>query len=87
MGARSCDDEHLALFEDLLEVSVGGFGSITRFLGERRRAYYINAITLLLFKISAAQPQAAVVPAPSWPGTNGNEGLTGQTPSAAWSSV
>src|SRR6478735_46776 len=32
-------------------------------------------------------PRATTSPTPSWPGTNGGDGLTGQSPSAAWRSV
>nr|WP_306747984.1 hypothetical protein [Saccharothrix yanglingensis] len=32
-------------------------------------------------------PTASTVPTPSWPGTNGGVGLTGQSPLAAWVSV
>src|SRR5262245_50830473 len=36
---------------------------------------------------AAPAPQAATKPTPSWPGTKGNFGFTGQSPSAAWRSV
>ncbi len=32
-------------------------------------------------------PVASTMPMPSWPGTKGGDGLTGQSPCAAWMSV
>ena len=32
-------------------------------------------------------PRATTRPTPSWPGTNGAVGVTGQSPRAAWMSV
>ena len=33
------------------------------------------------------EPTSSTVPIPSWPGMNGGDGLTGQSPWAAWMSV
>ena len=55
--------------------------------GARQVLVRLEASGLFHTDIHAAHGDWPVTPTPSWPGTNGGVGVTGQSPWAAWMSV